>query len=178
MAKYYIWKDKNCNGVNIEWLELTRREFKEFCKEPENRKRRIIILKDTEEDGDTVFIEVNKKIYEEWKKEANRRFYLNKIYDEFVTVSYYEAKEGEEPLVDSFEDTDDSIEDKVIDRVSKEKLLVALEKLNEEEQKLIYMIYVEEVEIKALANEMGIPYTTLYGRVKKILKKMKKIFEF
>ena len=178
MAKYYIWKDKNCNGVNIEWLELTGKEFRDFCREPENRTRRIIILKDTEEGGNTVFIEVNNEIYEEWKKDANRRFYLNEVYDEFVTVSYYETKEDEEPLVDSFEDTDDPIEDRVIGKIGIEKLLEVLEKMNEDERDIIYTIYVKGINIKALANEMEIPYTTFYARVKKILKKMKKLFEF
>ena len=31
---FWRWKDASCNGENIEWVEMTSKEFKEFLNMP------------------------------------------------------------------------------------------------------------------------------------------------
>ncbi len=41
-SKYYVWKDPNCNGTNPEWIQMSRKNFLDFIKEPENACRKFI----------------------------------------------------------------------------------------------------------------------------------------
>ena len=41
-SKYFVWKDPNCNGVNPEWIQITRNQFNLFVNEPMNIKRKFI----------------------------------------------------------------------------------------------------------------------------------------
>ena len=39
---FLVWKDKNCNGENPEWIYMKANEFFEFKKLPENADRRFV----------------------------------------------------------------------------------------------------------------------------------------
>ncbi len=41
-SMYFVWKDPNCNGVNPEWIHMTRKQFNLFVNEPRNAKRKFI----------------------------------------------------------------------------------------------------------------------------------------
>ena len=40
-TKYLVWKDPACQGKNIEWVELTGKEFYQLTAQPENKGRRF-----------------------------------------------------------------------------------------------------------------------------------------
>lgn len=42
--KYFVWKDPNCNGEDIEWIEMDNIQFSAFIVLPENKFRRFIRL--------------------------------------------------------------------------------------------------------------------------------------
>ncbi len=46
MKKYFIWADKNCNGENVEWIELSGSAFYDFVNGPESEGRFIVHYKD------------------------------------------------------------------------------------------------------------------------------------
>ena len=39
---FLVWKDKNCNGENPEWIHMTAKEFFEFKQKPENSERKFV----------------------------------------------------------------------------------------------------------------------------------------
>ena len=91
MAKrFYVWADANCNGENIEWIELTGEMFIQFVRNPENSRRRFITLSDSVSyEADVIVIEATEEKYREWYKENQHSLYL--------------AREGKEIREDSLE---------------------------------------------------------------------------
>lgn len=53
----------------------------------------------------------------------------------------------------------------------------AINKLNTDEKKLVYKIYWEGLSVKEIAQELNVPKTTIYSRLKSIYKKIKKFYE-
>lgn len=67
--RYFVWKDANCNGKNIDWIEMKGKEFTLFKREPENNHRRFIRLGDPELDEEIIFIGATKQKYDEWNRD-------------------------------------------------------------------------------------------------------------
>lgn len=40
-SMYFVWKDPNCNGIDPEWIQITRKQFNEFTRRPENKGRKF-----------------------------------------------------------------------------------------------------------------------------------------
>ena len=62
---FLVWKDKNCNGENPEWIYMKANEFFEFKKQPENADRRFVQVGDKKSslDDTVIFIEANEELY-------------------------------------------------------------------------------------------------------------------
>ena len=75
--KYLMWKNPDCNGQNVEWIELTKDEFLSLIRDPENSGRCFIKLLGEKPD-ETIVVEVTKKQYEKWKGEMNNEYYLKR----------------------------------------------------------------------------------------------------
>ena len=62
---FLVWKDKNCNGENSEWIYMKANEFFEFKKLPENADRRFVQVGDKKSslDDTEIFIEANEELY-------------------------------------------------------------------------------------------------------------------
>lgn len=74
--KYFVWKDPACGGVNIEWVELTGKEFHAMMELPENKKQRFVRLGNEDfQDTDIIIIEANQDVYRKWKNERKRQLY-------------------------------------------------------------------------------------------------------
>ena len=43
-SQFYVWKDRNCNGIDPEWVQLTGREYFRFIKDPVNKGRCFVML--------------------------------------------------------------------------------------------------------------------------------------
>ena len=85
--KYFVWKDADCNGKNIEWIEMSGNEFCKFMRLPENRNRRIIRLEDIFYESDTIYIEVTEQDFKAWEKEQNHADYLHEQEKEACILS-------------------------------------------------------------------------------------------
>ena len=59
---FLVWKDKNCNGENPEWIHMTAKEFFEFKQKPENSERKFVQVEDKNLSSkySVIFIEVIK----------------------------------------------------------------------------------------------------------------------
>ena len=95
MAKrFFVWADANCNGENIEWIELDGKGFKDFLLNPANRKRKIIKLSDPYlHECDDIYIEATKEQFKEWDKEYKHSLYVNRNNRKFTTISIQEYQE-------------------------------------------------------------------------------------
>ena len=62
---FLVWKDKNWNGENPEWIYMNPNEFFEFKRQPENADRRFVQVGDKNSDFDDtiIFIEANEELY-------------------------------------------------------------------------------------------------------------------
>ena len=103
---YLRWKDPSCNGENIEWEELSGKEFFAFVNSELGNGRYFIKLdNDICFEADVIFIEATKAEYDEWFREFNHHHYLKKSEpdekpnsldltlsgDEGTEISLYEA---------------------------------------------------------------------------------------
>ena len=68
---FLVWKDKNCNGENPEWIHMTAKEFFEFKQKPENSERKFVQVDDKNLSSkySVIFIEANKELYKKCNAE-------------------------------------------------------------------------------------------------------------
>ena len=68
---FLVWKDKNCNGENPEWIHMTAKEFFEFKKKPENSGRKFVRVEDKNLSSkySAIFVEANKELYKKCNAE-------------------------------------------------------------------------------------------------------------
>ena len=71
---FLVWKDKNCNGENPEWIYMKANEFFEFKKLPENADRRFVQVGDKKSslEDTVIFIEANEELYKKSNAEQSR----------------------------------------------------------------------------------------------------------
>lgn len=72
-----------------------------------------------------------------------------------------------------FSDRCESVEDIVMQKISLEKLHIALSKLPKEEQELIYALFYEEKRERDYAKQIGVSPSTVHRRKEKIINKLK-----
>ena len=72
-----------------------------------------------------------------------------------------------------FLDSHESVEDIVIQKISAEKLHMALLRLPKKDQELIYALFYEEKTERVYAEQIGVSPSTVHRRREKIIKKLK-----
>ena len=98
MAKrvYLIWKDPTAPKTDDNWIQLSGKEFQEFCKTESARQRYFIRMGDDVRDGsDIIYIEATKEQHANWRKEYERHRYLVKLENEnqLFSMNDYEIEE-------------------------------------------------------------------------------------
>ncbi len=177
--KYFIWKDRNCNGVNPEWIELSGSEFYQFINRPENKMRRFQILDNRiDKEADIIVLEVTESQFKKWKSERNHETYLDNFSKNYSTVSMSDSLTEEDDLTveDIIPDLTADVEDKVIRKAEKQAVKQAFESLTNEEKQLIKKLYVKSKgkTESYIARANKIPQKTLNNRKLKIRKNLKK----
>ena len=85
---FWRWKDASCNGENIEWVEMTSKEFKEFLNTDESHGRYFIRLgNEICPEADIIFIEATYEQYQDWRSEMLHHFYLQRVNPGYTEVS-------------------------------------------------------------------------------------------
>lgn len=180
-TQYFVWKDPNCNGVNPEWVQLTRKQYLALVNDPKNSHRHFarLLSGDCEEAGILV-MEATERVYKECEEARLREKYLREIgeeYRESVVSLNAPVPDCEDWL---FEDivSDPNIDTaaEAIHQVDLVKLRAALDKLTPEELEIINALFLENPDRRgerAIAKDLGIPRMTLCDRKRKILKKLK-----
>lgn len=173
--KFFVWADANCNGENIDWIELTGEMFIKFVRNPANSKRRFITLSDPiSYEADVIVIEATEEKYREWYKDNQHSLYL--------------AREGKEIREDSLEylldfpsfDIASSFDfvEEVEDKFEIEKLAEAIKMLSDKEQIILKMnmdFLETRVSIAVLSEKYGVSRATYFRKLPQIYEIIQKI---
>ena len=171
--KYFVWKNVPQESQNIEWLEMSGKEFYQLLKSPAARGRYFI-------DMDDFIMEVPKAEHDKWHREKERLNYREKKLQErgFTVISLYsyaisENGCGEDVIPDDMV----YVEEESLLNAEVKDLYSALEKLDRASCQLIYDLYLakEPKSLRQLSRETGIPVMTLQDRKKRILLRLKQI---
>ena len=166
MYKRYFWmKDPKCRRDEIEWIEMTGKEFYRFVNSPEGRDRHFI-------DMDDVVLEASESEALDYRAEQNHRYYIQTQEEGWSTLSIYDVGDenrcsGEEVVRDESQD----VEAEAILHIEKAVLQNALHHLDSESYQLIHALYLADTRktLRQLSLESSIPVMTLQDRKKKIL---------
>ena len=118
-------------------------------------------------------IYVSDEIYKAYKKQINHEAHLNRLNRKHKVYGFEDYKLDLNSIVDENVDIEKIIETKM--RI--EDLYQALEKLNDEERKVIDSLYFKEMTIRDLAKEQQVSSKKIFSFRNKILKKLKKFIE-
>lgn len=167
--RYFRMKTPKCKPEEIEWIEMTGREFYCFVNSPEGRGRYFIDM------GDVV-LESSKCEAQVHRAEKDHSNYLKEQEEGWSTVSLYAIEgenecNGEEIVRDETQD----VETAAMMRMETAALRQALGYLDSESYRLIRALYIsdERYTERELAQELGVSQNTIHKRKKKVLKKLK-----
>lgn len=185
MKRYFVWKDANCNGKNVEWKEITGTEF--YALKRAEPHRRFILWKNEDDPmDDGMLYEATEENYKEWDRERKRKEREDKYVEEHFTVFSIDDPVGtddEEGLTwaDIIPDTRD--EDEELERQEEErrsvlvsKMLAEIEKLPEDDKNLIFAMFLnpeKNMSEKEYAESLGISQQNVNKRKLKIFKKIR-----
>lgn len=154
-------------------VEITGREFYDIVTSVLGEKRYFVRLTDDiDYEGTEIIIEAPKDYYNEWRKEYRRHLDIRKANSLYKEVSY------EDKVLTILDDLYEK--DYVIDVIERkediEKLKRIYKCLTEQEQYLIYMLYLTEHPMSEgeLAKILNISQQAVNKRKKKILSKLEK----
>lgn len=117
--------------------------------------------------------EVSKKQRQRFKKEYDRHKRLMAAKKD-VTVLSLDAIEEQGSMKDVFlADLTVNIEDEIIDKLMIKKLNTALERLPDDEKRLIDLLYSKRKTIREVAAAMGVSKSVLCEKKDKVLRKLK-----
>jgi len=179
MAKqFWVWKDRNCNGENPEWLSLTGEEFYEFIQKEENKGRCFVKLSSLDDEDDTIIIESTKEKYDEAEKERKRADYVCEGMMNHETVSVYTyADEDDASVYEKIASDEISVENAIEHVMMLGKLHDALKRLTPEEAELINLYYFTEgATERSVAAILGVSRKTVAYRRDKIIEFLKSFF--
>ena len=177
--KYYVWKNPACGGVNIQWVELTGKEFYAMVNQPENKNRRFIRLGKESLDDNVIYIEATESQYISWKRENDILLYRKKVDRVLQPISLDGEAEGNESLTlgETVADPETNTEESVDRILEADKIKSILTHFTEEERKVLYAIYVEERTFSSVAKKLGVSRQAISKRAKRLLKRFKNYFE-
>ena len=177
-TKYLIWKDKNCQGVDPEWLFLSGKEFFDFIKSEQSIGRFFFKQPALDVDDDNIVIECTKEQYKAMKKEKRRAEYLLEQQRIYETVSVYSFEDEDNvSLYDKQASNDKSVEELIETIIMSERLREIFNFLSSEENELIKLYYFSDNSTeRSIADKMGISQQLLNQKKKSIIFKLKKFF--
>ena len=178
-TKYLVWKDPACQGKNIEWVELTGKEFYQLTAQPENKGRRFIKLDDSVcEDADVIIIEATLEQYRNWLPERDSHKYLMETKSGTQALSLDQPVNGRSDILLADVIPDDcGMEEVILKRLLITHLSKLMRCLSISEQELVDVLFLhnpENLSEREIARRQDIPQKTLNCRKIALLKKSKK----
>lgn len=184
--KYLVWKDESCNGKNIQWVEMTGKEFLLFKRNPQNKARKFIKLDNgVDFSDDIIYIEATKAQYDEWNREESRRHCNQKSQAEknysSISLDSFVDNEDECTLHEVIADEQTDIEETVLNSCKRAELQKAILGLSESERELISALYIDNdngLSERVVSKELCLPITTVtIERIKRLTKSEKDLYK-
>ena len=185
MKRYFIWKDENSGGINPEWLEISGEEFYRLTAENKNL-RFIHDYNEDDPDDNEFYFQVTPEIYREWdrdrKHHERQQAYLHSHYE---VISFDALIDPDDSAgltwADIIPDTSDidaehEQEDKERKAELISKMMEEINKLPEEDKKLIYALFLNpdgNMTETEYAESIGIAQQNVNKRKLKIFKKIR-----
>ncbi len=177
--KYLVWKDPNCNGKNIEWLDLSKDEFLDLVNQPESANRYFVKLSGETRD-EIIYIEATEERYKAWKKEKNNEYYLRQQkqkrgFQEWPLAVLLRDL-NEEFVADIVSLETETLEDFAERDMFLQNLQLALKELPQDELDIVVKLYLLKEKNwteREIAKALGISQVAVNKKKKKILKKLR-----
>ena len=162
-TRYFKMKNPKCKPEEIEWIEMSGKEFYRFVNSSEGQGRYFIDM------GDVV-LEASKREAQIHRAEKDHSDYLKEQEEGWSTLSIYADERGysgEEIIADEVHD----VEAEAIMRIETAALQKALTRLDSQSYQLIYALYLADTRktLRQLSQDSGIPIMTLQDRKRKAL---------
>ncbi len=181
--KYYAWKNRECQGINPEWIELTGKEFVELCKAnkdlPDEEKRWFYKLPGLEEGDDYLIMECTYENFMKSEQERLQRHRKTELWEcfECLSLDYTYSNESGEilTLADVVGDSNVSVETDYLNVV----LYDAIEQLETTDKEFIfYWIKSKKMGMpdENIAQSLGITRNILRYAIETICNKLKRFF--
>jgi len=171
--RYFRKKDPMCKTEDIEWIEMSGKEFYRFVNSPEGQGRHFI-------DMGNVVLESTQSEAKVHKSEKDHSNYLKEQEGKWEIFSLYcfeikNGRNGEAVVMDDSED----VEAEAIMRTELDTLRKALALLDRDNFRLIYDLYLadERKTLRQLSQETSIPVMTLQNRKAKILSTLREYLD-
>lgn len=182
--QFYVWKDRNCNGIDPEWVQLTGREYFRFIKDPANKGRHFVLLDNGgDSDAGIIYMEATPEEYKKWRSEYRSHVRWRKQNLEFIeeqmSLDAPTEDDEETDLYDVVPDESVNVADEVTNQLDLEILREALKTLSHEEIQLVNELFSEEsggLSMRKLAASWNVANTTLIYRREKIFEKLQNFF--
>lgn len=134
-TRYFRKKNPTSGTADVEWVEMSGKEYYSFVTAPENRNRYFVDM------GDVV-LECSKAEHKNFKAEDDHSSYILEQSMDWITLSLSELGDGtkcsgEELLPDEAVD----VCDRAIQNIRKQALRRALQQLSEDEYRMIILRY-------------------------------------
>lgn len=172
-TRYFRKKVLDCRPEEIEWVEMSGKEYYRFVTDPRNKNRCFHNM------GDVV-LECTAEEYKRFKAEDDHSSYILEQEDGWSTISLSvleqrELVSGGGAIVDMGQD----VEERVIRTLQEQELYEILRQLSEQDYRLIYALYLAKPRktVRQLSSESHIPVMTLENRKLRILRALKKFFQ-
>lgn len=128
-----------------------------------------------------MLLEVKKDEYIDFYKEVERHKYIIGESKRFRHISIDAMPRDEDDVevrgADILKDNNVDVDFEVRRKIEIEQLKKALQKLSEDEYKIIKALFYNEQTLRKFAQQIGLPVMTIQNRKKKILEKLKKILK-
>ena len=167
--RYFRVKTLICKPEDMQWIEMSGREFYRFINSPEGQGHYFIDM------GDVV-LETSKAETRKYRAEENHRYYIRSQSENWKEISIYTVADecgcsGEEVVADETQD----VEQEVIERMRAETVRKALSQLDAASYQLINSLYLapQQKTEREIAQDLGLSQNAVNKRKKKILKTLK-----
>ncbi|MBD5169366.1 MAG: sigma-70 family RNA polymerase sigma factor [Oscillibacter sp.] len=166
-TRYFRLKDPKCRPEEIEWIEMSGREFYHFVNSTEGQGRYFIDM------GDVV-LEASKREAQIHRAEKDHSDYLKEQEEGWSTLSINTDEHGyrgEEIIADEARD----VEAEAIMRIETEALQKALTRLDSQSYQLIHALYLADNQKteREIAKERNMSQVAIHKQKKKALNALK-----
>lgn len=171
--KYFIWADPNCNGENIEWVEINKSQFDVY----KVGRHFIRVDGDRTSGYDEIVMEATYPEKCRWNSMIRKQKYLE-VRDKFKisrSIDEWIDEEDSIQLIDTFADETFAFENRVFDAFEIERLMKYISQLSEKEKEIIDILLIASQTgkfQKDIFPEFGINKRTFIRRKKKLAEKI------